>query len=418
MEAVKEKCANVERILSSQLKGIARDAGFDNWEVERCDVRPAAQGLSGFLGDHFKLDLHLRKDNTIRIIHLFAKFLPLINIPKAKLVMESNFFQREALMYDLFDKLGVYNDQNPWCPKALRFNETLVVMPDLSYEGYRNVAKLECLDLQHVRAVVTSMAKFHAAFACYEANRNCDLQHPHSFYDEHREELMDKSFMDSPWLRAAAKLTYNFLKEFSTKQLDRSVEKIMIELFIDTCNDLRQREDSLNVLIHRDLWTNNIMFRYDGTHPTDAVMLDFQCVRYGPPAFDIMIFLYLTTSRKFRLAHEMEVLNHYYTVFTHCLDDVTKGKLKDYNYGRWDLFNWCEKARRFAMMETLAIHPFVLMEEHVAEETFDNPDTFVKYNDEDRSGPVLKHARENETYRSRQLEHAEEFVDRYVYKLI
>ncbi|CAF4931906.1 unnamed protein product [Pieris macdunnoughi] len=421
MEAL--KCKSVESILTERdIKSIVHRAASHEWTILGYDIKVAGQGLSGFLGDHFRLTVHLESGDFTKKLHLFAKFLPLLNKPKAEFIGEYNFFKRENLLYKLFEEIGVANELKPWCPKAWIHTDSLIVMPDLSIEGYKSISHHECLDLQHVAVVVSSLARFHASFACFEAKRDIIHHQRNSFYKDHISVLKESPHFDAPWtaswLRAAAKLSFNLIQAFSNKiqkNIDDLEEKLT-HLFFKACEDLEPSKDSLNVIIHRDLWINNILFRYEQGHPSEAVLLDFQCVRYAPPALDLMIFLYLTTSKEFRRAHEKEIFNQYYTVFTQHLDDTVKSKLKDYNYGRWDFFNWCERARMFAMVQAMAIFPFTLMSPSLAQKTFDNPDTFTKLMDEDRSEPVLAFARECTVYRERQLQVSEEFVERYILK--
>ncbi|XP_047503421.1 uncharacterized protein LOC125048670 isoform X2 [Pieris napi] len=398
MEAL--KCKSVESILTERdIKSIVHRAASHEWTILGYDIKVAGQGLSGFLGDHFRMTVHLESGDFTKKLHLFAKFLPLLNKPKA------DFIQPK-----------------PWCPKAWIHTDSLIVMPDLSIEGYKSISHHECLDLQHVAVVVTSLARFHASFACFEAKRDIIHHQRNSFYKDHMSVLRESPHFDAPWtapwLRAAAKLSFNLIQAFSNK-IQKNIDDLegkLTNLFFKACEDLEPSKDSLNVIIHRDLWINNILFRYEQGHPSEAVLLDFQCVRYAPPALDLMIFLYLTTSTEFRRAHEKEIFNQYYTVFTQHLDDTVKSKLKDYNYGRWDFFNWCERARMFAMVQAMAIFPFTLMSPSLAQKTFDNPDTFTKLMDEDRSEPVLAFARECTVYRERQLQVSEEFVERYILK--
>ncbi|XP_038220575.1 uncharacterized protein LOC119838628 [Zerene cesonia] len=380
-----QKCRNIESILTEK------------------HLKTIIHRLAGFLGDHFKIVVHLQNAGVTRKLHLFAKSMPLINKPKADFIADYNFFRRENLVYKLFENMCVTDSDN-WCTKAYIHTDTLLVLPDLSILGYKTLPTDQFYDLKHVLIAVKSLAQFHAKYACYEANQQ------KSIYEDHREVLKDAAFMDAPWLRAAARLSCSLLREFSTETID---EDTLTNLFLKACDDLTVSKESINVILHRDLWTNNILFRHEGDEPKGAVLVDFQCVRYGPPAFDLMILLYLTTTKQFRESHEKEVFNHYYTVFTQYLDDTMKGKLKDYNYGRWDFFNWCERARMFAMMEAMAIFPFVLMDPSLAQKTFDDPDTFTKHVEEDRCKPVLDYARESSFYRERMVEVSVEFVDRY-----
>lgn len=287
-------------------------------------------------------------------------------------------------------------------------------MPDLSVKGYGLRSFSEYLDLDHIQCTVKSMAKFHAAITNYLTEKNFDTsQIPGFEYCLH-----DPTFWDSPWLKAAAKLTVNFLKEFSDKFkncIEHSGGNVM-QLFIKACDSLMEVNGTLNILIHKDLWVNNIMFKYKGNMPTNAVLIDFQLARYAPPAFDLMVLLYLTTSNSFRKQHENKIFDYYFHIFTQHLDKPAVQRINEMNYNREAFQILCEEARMFGLLEAVTTFPYVLMEPHTAQQTFDDPKTYVKHLAEDRSEPVLAYARQCTYYRDMQLEVCEEFVERYLVK--
>ena len=69
------------------------------------DLRPASQGLSGFLGDHFRLTLNINQKNILKKIHLFVKSLPLVNKPKSEFIQECKYSARENMIFQIFDQI-------------------------------------------------------------------------------------------------------------------------------------------------------------------------------------------------------------------------------------------------------------------------------------------------------------------------
>lgn len=69
--------------------------------------------------------------------------------------------------------------------------------------------------------------------------------------------------------------------------------------------------DVLKVLTHRDVWKNNLMFKFDGVDawekPTHCVLLDFQTARYLPITIDVLMAIVCTT----RQNHQDEYFDHY-----------------------------------------------------------------------------------------------------------
>ncbi|CAH2233623.1 uncharacterized protein LOC120629003 [Pararge aegeria] len=376
------------------------------------DVKPASDKLAGFLGDHLRMILCVTENNVVRKIYLFIKTVPTGNIPKADFINQNQFFKKEAMVFQLLEQIPDVDCLNPWCTRAVIHNEKIIVMPDLAILGYRTHPTEMYFDRNHVFVVVSSLARFHAAFANYFTKRN--QTHPH-FIEEHAF-FNEEPFSDAPWLKGAAKVNYQVLKEFSSKSIHYPIdlEEKLSQLYIKAYQSLRNNEDTLNVVIHKDLWANNILFQYNDNVPINAVLVDFQLARYAPPTFDLMSLLYMTTSRQFRDCYENEVFHHYYKVFSESLDDCTKQRLQNLNYDFAEFLKWCERSRMFGLVQANTTIPCVCMEPDVAQKTFDDPDTYVEHVTGDRSKPVVAHSRENVQYRLRQLEVSEEFVEKYV----
>lgn len=305
---------------------------------------------------------------------------------------------------------------HPWRTKAYIFNESLLVMPDQAALGYTQRHYLHTLDLPHVLTVTASVARFHASYANLATTKSRNSRRPYHFLDEYGHIMKEPTFFDSPWLRACGKVSASFLHTFSKKYNTDNIpdlEEKLIKLYIESSEHFRDYNDTLNVLIHRDLWINNIMFKYADGVPVNALLLDFQCLRYGPPAFDLNIFLYLTTTRNFREQNEREVFDHYYSVFTESLDDATKQRLEELGYTHEEFLSWCGKSRMFGMILAIGIFPYVLMSPDAASRYFDDPLTYDRYL-EDRSEPTVEYSRQCPVYRDRQVDITEEFVERYI----
>lgn len=292
----------------------------------------------------------------------------------------------------------------------------MVVMPYLSVEKYVCQYYLYTLDPEQVFIATKSIALLHAAFVNYETKKSISLKRPYNTLQEYEHLLKEPIFCDSPWLKAAAKLSANLLKTYSGKFYRDwpDLEKKLAKKYIDACDYLKEYNDTVNVLLHRDLWVNNIMFEYENGVPTKAVLIDFQNLRYGPPAFDLMAFLYLTTDRSFRDAREGDVLDYYYSVFLNNLDGSSKKRLKQLAYNKEDFLQWCKIARMFGILEAIGLFPYILLDPKTAESTFNKPETHESHFNVDRSEPVLAYAAINEIYKQRNLDVCEEFVERYL----
>ncbi|XP_059050177.1 uncharacterized protein LOC131845157 [Achroia grisella] len=410
--------SNIQEILNDKQLHSVIDLslnGQTDWKLTGADVRPACEGLAGFLGDHLRASLQVMVNGSIEKIHLFIKRVPPGNKPKADFIEANHYFRREQLMFQLIDEMNAGNEPNSWCAKALLYNKLILVMPDLGVQGYTTRPTLQTFDLPHVLVTTTTIARYHADLLNYQTKKRINGNKTWSFLTEYEHELLEPTFKDSPWIRCAAKLTSNFLRVFSKKYNNlANMESRLTELFIKACNSFKEYNNTLNVLNHKDLWANNIMFRYENSIPCNALLIDFQCLRYGPPAFDVTLLLYCTTSRTFRKRYESNIFHHYYTVFSERLEDCAREEVTRLGYDEKDFLNWCEKSRMFGLVFAVTVFPYVLMEPRTAQRTFDDPETYDRYLGEDRTEPVMSHCHESAEYMSRQLEVCEEFVERYV----
>ena len=78
----------------------------------------------------------------------------------------------------------------------------------------------------------------------------------------------------------------HFFNVTARQQLNRFMGNVVTP--IDTC-------------CHGDFWSNNIMFKYDEDGKVNGtILVDFQLINYGHPAYDVLYLLYLSTDSQFR----------------------------------------------------------------------------------------------------------------------
>jgi len=77
------------------------------------------------------------------------------------------------------------------------------------------------------------------------------------------------------------------------------------------------------VIIHGDLWSNNIMFKYDNDGvPVSMKFLDFQLSRRGNIYEDLAYFVYTSTTPELRRKHPFSPLQTYFDSFTKSLKEL------------------------------------------------------------------------------------------------
>jgi thiamine kinase-like enzyme len=89
----------------------------------------------------------------------------------------------------------------------------------------------------------------------------------------------------------------------------RAFKKTVIE---NGCKAFDYNENDLNVFNHGDLWTNNILFNYNGDNPSEAIILDFQYSFYGSASLDLLYFLFTSLADHLRIERMEELIQFYY----------------------------------------------------------------------------------------------------------
>lgn len=236
---------------------------------------------------------------------------------------EYDIYKQEMKMYQtylpVFKKyLSQINENSELSPNTLyiNFENDVIVFEDLIETGYRMADRTDGLDITHAKMVIDKMAKLHAASLIYNTKHDGDLEKTFT-----RGMFNRKSNGFSPYFLANLQSLANETSNW------RGYEKIADKLqnmrsnLIENCRKVFDpTEGYLNCLIHGDLWTNNVMFKYDENNkPEDVIVVDFQMCVWGSPAVDIHYFINTSLNDDLRENHQDELFYFYYTTLVDLL---------------------------------------------------------------------------------------------------
>jgi hypothetical protein len=189
----------------------------------------------------------------------------------------SNIFERESgafitimpAAYRLLDEI-LPGEFQPCTPRCLYYQSgppaPALVLEDLKEKGFRMADMTVGLDMPHCLLVMKTLAQSHAASAVLHL-KDPDILKPfnESFYCERQRKTLEAIFIGS--MKSVAKEVEQwplFNDRFACK-IRKGADKVVDLLikFVET------DEDDFNVLVHGDLKTNNMMFRY--SDDTDEV---------------------------------------------------------------------------------------------------------------------------------------------------
>jgi hypothetical protein len=195
----------------------------------------------------------------------------------------------------------------------------IIVLEDVVPRGFTPSTERLVLDYDHCAVALRKLARFHAIF--YGMKK----------LETSRFRAMVKNIRARNWGQSSPEDMNYFFKTISyrgvnylesRKEMDQTTLdrlKNRLEHAGQHVVDLTEPKEPLAVLCHGDFCRNNILFRYDSGKPCDAVLCDFQDVKYASPAIDLSLFMYLNTSSELRNQHWDDLFGEYHTTLARTL---------------------------------------------------------------------------------------------------
>lgn len=207
-------------------------------------------------------------------------------------------------------------NEYPKCFQTIdvELNESLI-FEDLNARDMTIINKFTTeVSIDHARLVMQALGKLHAiSFALKDQQPekfrelSSELNEMHLNPDNvHIRELLNRQ---SEYI-----ITNLLTAEEDAHVLDKikTLFKREAIYIIEDCLDLKSVENAA-VIIHGDVWQNNIMFRNDKNGvPIEMCFLDWQVSKHASPVIDIVYFLFCCTTKELRDLHYEDLLKAYY----------------------------------------------------------------------------------------------------------
>lgn len=237
-----------------------------------------------------------------------------VKIPNKRVLLSGNLqqielFRKEAKVYrEVLPKMNKKLNCE-FGPKPLYSpvrNGT--VLTDLREMGYSVRDEAKQLDVFHCTKTFETIAKFHAAsVACHHDTK----------------ELIETVGEDVLWheggvlkpemIKSAVKTVVEVLTELGgCEQFMNFLSSRVDSIWDSVVKITNRKERGLNVLNHGDLWSNNIMFKYDPYRRVEDVkLIDFQTLRYASPVLDLVNFIWTSADEDVRTNRQRELYQVY-----------------------------------------------------------------------------------------------------------
>ncbi|XP_076271377.1 uncharacterized protein LOC143203124 [Rhynchophorus ferrugineus] len=288
---------------------------------------------NGHLGEYFFLDIVVKVNGEERELNLFVKVL-ITPIEVLQKTIKEGIAEKEDLFYNtllpLFEEnnLGELVDFTARC--YLSRTNWMLVLSNMSKKGFKPVSINSNLDYHGLRSGVVVLAKLTALSLILEEILSLKQEKPIRLGDIYP--LLYKEFIfvneESHFYvkhlksvgEAMVYLTELF-PDISKGVSAEEVSKYLDETFTFIFEVIRTSKKFRNVIVHGDLYLGNMLFRYGKDGLIDrCALVDLQGLRYMPPAYELLFFLYLSSTRETRLQHYDQLIEEYYQTISRTID--------------------------------------------------------------------------------------------------
>ncbi|KAH8355535.1 hypothetical protein KR200_002752 [Drosophila serrata] len=340
-----------EELLTANVDKFSKIVGFR--------VKPAMAPGENYatLMLRISIDVELT-DKTTKTVAFMMK-VPHKTPQMEQMLAMANFFNTENAAYtEILPKLeALYKSKGldiTFAPNAFRLDATkepnlanTVLMNDLGQDGYKNLNRLECLNLEQTKLALKKLAQFHAASAVsVEVNGPFPDVFVNGMLGGNKEAMLAFfEAMITPFKTA-------FLANLKNFKNGEEFREKLVTAFSQVASDFEHLvkidPSEFNVLNHGDCWMNNLLFKLDSKGDVeDVVFVDFQNPKYGSPTQDLFYFIMTSVHIDYKLDYFDFFVRHYHEQLTKHLDLLgfkgAQPSLRDlhmmmYKYGSWALF--------------------------------------------------------------------------------
>jgi len=210
----------------------------------------------------------------------------------------------------------------PWfCWVPVRQAEKgLLVMENVKKRGFVMFDKMKVLPLDHLLLALTNLAHFHGRWLAYRWLGEAGKLPEGSWSVEKFKRALDTQkrvpkFIYKQLLNGTHKTVRRILQLEGKEELVENVDKFYgVTAIQQLDNFMGAVTTQIDTCLHGDFWSNNIMYKYDEVTGvvSDTVLVDFQLINYGHPAYDLLYILYISTDRQMRDQHMDQVMSYYW----------------------------------------------------------------------------------------------------------
>ncbi|XP_030767975.1 uncharacterized protein LOC115891603 [Sitophilus oryzae] len=281
---------------------------------------------TGHLGQYFDLKIKFAIDGDITDLTLFAKVL----VPLTEFLSEAveEVGENEDFFYTTL--IPLYREHGlerllSFAPRCyLSRPKWMLVLDNTNDQGFETIQLNKNLNNDGLRAILSNLAKFVAATLIVEENLSRAEGKPVRIDDLYPEQFIERMFIDDKDNKFAklisnTKVALLYLIELIPEVTDtfnlsqEEIRRTVDEMFQIMYTKILKSPKFRNAIIHGDMHLGNMMFQHNKEGLiTESILVDFQGMRYIPPAFEVLHFINANSTRNTRLKYKDQLIEEYY----------------------------------------------------------------------------------------------------------
>jgi hypothetical protein len=275
----------------------------------------------------------------------------------------------------------------------------------------------------HIHEVLKSFAIFHLSSIAFET---FELKPAGTTIGEKYKNMLFETSLspDNCWYQTGLKglktVILHETKYGVGSQYENFIEMEFEERMKEIYKFIDERTSSKipKVWIHRDIWKNNLMFKFeknldgedDLSKPLHCLFVDFQISRCLPITIDVLLVILLCTRARHFKVHMDHYLKFYYE---HLTNELSKHNLKIEEICTWK--NFIESINEVMLLPRM-MNPLYMSVTHLPDGILGNlsvndPKEYNRVLNVNRGDFLLKYMKKDEEYRSFLVEALEDLIE-------
>lgn len=307
-------------------------------ELIKVDWKPISEDVEGFMGEHYNLHITYKLKDVTSTEILFIKCKPTKNQLQVEMSAEVDVYPKEIFLYEVlfkeFEKNGYDTTFASKCYYCVP--KTALVLENMIVKGYILAERGQSFTLEQIKCVLKSLALFHGAGFSYERKKSEQLKQQYTIQSEYPDLMSEPLFVMSTnpnafimkWWSGLFKTIDTLVDLLPENEAYKSEFKQLIKRHeFGRC--FTEETNLPKICGHGDLWSNNMLFKYENNTFVNCCLVDFQICRYFYPCFDVLLSVFANTSVALRKKYLMELYEYYYNTlkqtvekYGYCIENI------------------------------------------------------------------------------------------------